>query len=320
MQLGTLLLDAICDLDYDSQCDFQEDEVLANKVMAAKAKLANRLDALCVNQANTVDMASIEEKITVEVQQTDASGNIPNVWGTFDGDYAQWNSFHDKWVASIHNDEKIKAVRKFQLLQAACIGTARGALGEWDLTEENYYKAWERLRSIYEDDYMTMQSFMQKLTELPQINNSSKSIRDTIDIVQKHMHGLSRYVELGSDNPYVVFAVITRMDANTFRAWEKHRPLLARAHAEHSEEGTDGEFRPGQYIPSWVDLERFLETEVSIRVHAEQCNFVEDALSSNESASYKQRKRFERANQNKNGEKPNYPPCPLCNGSHAIYN
>lgn len=165
-----------------------------------------------------------------------------------------------------------------------------------------------------------MQSFMRKLTELPQINDSSKTIRDTIDIVQKHMHGLSRYVELGSDNPYVVFAVISRMDANTFRAWEKHRPLLARAHPERSEEDTDGEFRPGQYIPSWTDLERFLETEVSIRVHAEQRNCVGDALTSNESASDKQGKRFERANQNKNGGKPNYPPCPLCNEAHAIWN
>lgn len=35
----------------------------------------------------------------------------------------------------------------------SCNGNAVGALGEWDLTEENYQKAWERLQSIYEDDY-----------------------------------------------------------------------------------------------------------------------------------------------------------------------
>lgn len=68
---------------------------------------------------------------------------------------------------------KCKTIVKFQNLQAACVGAVKGALGEWDLTDENYTKAWERLQSIYEDGYMQVKSFIRKLSELPQMSGSS---------------------------------------------------------------------------------------------------------------------------------------------------
>lgn len=107
---------------------------------------------------------------------------------------------------------------------------------------------------------------MKKLQDLPQMTgSSSKTIRDTIDIVQKHIHGLKRYVNLDDKHPYVVFEVIRRMDPDTYRAWEKYRPTLAKAHnqnALHNEE--NNAIRPGKYIPNWSELEQFLEGEVTI--------------------------------------------------------
>ncbi|XP_031637052.1 uncharacterized protein LOC116349652 [Contarinia nasturtii] len=221
----------------------------------------------------------------------------------------------------MHDNDKVKTIVKFQNLQAACVGPAKGALGEWDLTDENYSKAWERLQSIYEDDYMQVQSFMQKLAELPQINGStSKTIRDTIDIVQKHIHGLKRYVEMNDNHPYVVFAVISKMDTDTYRAWEKYRPSLTKACTANDGTETNNAIRPGKHIPTWSELEQFLEGEVTIRVHAERRSNIEKSQPSNALAPKKQLKRLGKNTKNEfNANSQRTTKCSSCDGSHTIY-
>lgn len=253
-------------MDAEAQNEFEEDETLSNNISTAKAKLLDLLDAFPKAEQPKA------EPIPIEVIQTDGKGNIPNLWGKFDGDYSKWRTFHDKWVATMHNEAKVKNIIKLQNLMAACVGSAKGTLGEWEISDDSYEKAWLRLCTIYEDDYMQVESFMQKLlVKLPAISgSSSKTIRDTTDIVQKHIHGIKRYkIDSNENHPYVVFAVIGKMDADTYRAWEKHRPSLAKANAEKNGEDAHNA-RPGKYIPTWKELELFLENEVTIRVHAER--------------------------------------------------
>lgn len=90
-------------------------------MLRVKGKLRDRVDELSklgVNQASTQAM---NEKFHIEVQHTDAAGNVPNTWGTSDGDYSKWQSFRDRWLAAMHENDKIKAVTKFQNLKTACI-------------------------------------------------------------------------------------------------------------------------------------------------------------------------------------------------------
>lgn len=321
-QLEKVHEDALIELDAENQDDFIENEQLSDKIITAKARLFDRLKAIGATNTIQDDNASLDKnKIKIEVMQTNASGNIPNIWGKFDGDYSKWKSFHDKWVASMHTNDKVKTIVKFQNLQAACISDAKGALGEWDLTDENYLKAWERLKSIYEDDYMQVQSFMQKLSALPRMNGStSKAIRDTIDAVQKHIHGLQRYIDIDLKHPYVVFSVIGKMDTETYRAWEKHRPSLAKADAERNGIDPDNA-RPGKYIPTWKELEAFLENEVTIRVHAERHSNYGMLRQNNQQISKKQQKRFNKQSLFDANNDTNYatPQCPICNGPHQIY-
>lgn len=239
-----------------------EYEEISDILIKLRGKLSDRIEALNM-QSNMHNTSIPSQPLRIEVQQTDAAGNIPNTWGTFNGDYAKWKSFRDRWVASMHDNSKVATIVKFQNLKAACVDAAEGALGEWDLTNENYPKAWERLQAIYEDDYMQVQEFMRKLDDLPHMqSSSSKSIRDIIDTVHKHIHGIKRYINVDDKHPYVVFAIIERMDTDTYRAWEKHRPLLAKKNANAN--------KVGKHIPTWTELEEFLESEVTIRVHSEK--------------------------------------------------
>lgn len=271
------------------------------------------------NQPNQAQTQEQTNPIKIEVQTTDASGNVRNTWGTFNGEYDNWQTFRDQWLGAMHNNDKIKTIVKFQNLRTACIGPAKGALGEWDLTDENYGKAWERLQAIYEDDYMQCNAFMQKLGKIPRMQDaSSKTIRDVINTVQKHIHGAARYVKLGNKHPYVVFTVIDRMDTETYRAWEKYRPTLAKAEAQAA--NADGSVRQGKHIPTWEQLEEFLEGEVTIRVHAEHRNKSDAKPSAKDT--FKQKRSKQQGNQNRNtrgDSTPEWLQCVLCNTIHTLF-
>lgn len=295
-----------------------DDQVINDVIIKLKAKLHDRLEALN-NQSNLHEKSNPTEPFRIEVQQTDATGNVPNTWGTFNGDYSKWKSFRDRWMASMHDNKKVKTIVKFQNLKAACVGAAEGALGEWDLTDENYPKAWERLQAIYEDDYMQVQEFMRKLSKLPQMRSaSSQSIRDVIDTVHKHIHGLKRYIDMNEKHPYVVFAVIERMDTDTYRAWEKYRPSLAKRNALEGEPNDNPNAnKTGKCIPTWAQLEEFLEGEVTIRVHSEKRS-ITNQIESN--VSNKRQKRFNKRNfKSNNADIPEYLVCVLCDNTHAIF-
>lgn len=240
-------------------------EKMEQEYYEIKAKLRDRLAEL---EPKADNQHQIGEMVRVEVTQNDALSNIPDTWGKFNGDYSKWQSFRDRFMAAIHDNERVKPIFKFQYLQAACVDEAKGALGEWDLTESNYEKAWNRLQAIYEDDYMQVQSFMRKLHSIPRMEKAtSKGIRDLIDTIHTCVHGLSRYITMDSGDSFVVFWVIDRMDRDTYRAWEKHRPTLSNATEAHE---SDGNRNVGKHIPTWRELEAFLEGEVTIHVHDEK--------------------------------------------------
>lgn len=232
-------MEMVCKNELNTDIE-QENEILDELVMRLKAKASDQIDKII--EANKPKETQAAQSHNIRVIQTDAAGNIPNTWGTFSGDYAKWHTFRDRWLP-IHRNDEIKAITKFQALKAACIGEAAGALGEWDLTEDNYHKAFSRLSSIFEDDYMQIQAYMQKLIRLPRMkSNSSRMIRKMIDTVQQHIAGASRYIDIDEKQPYAVFTVIDKMDSETFRAWEKHRPTLAKAIAiQNNAEEIDGD-------------------------------------------------------------------------------
>lgn len=168
---------------------------------------------------------------------------------------------------------------------------------------------------------MQVQSFMQKLHRLPQIcSSSSRTFREVIDTVHKYINGLKKYIKMDESHPHAVFAVIAKMDTDTYRAWEKHRPSLAKANAEQNGDPAIAA-RPGKYIPKWSELESFLESEVNVRMHAERREGLGKAAFQGAPTSRKQQKQeFKKQNDHKKGKAPDSVRCPICQGGHYIYN
>lgn len=135
-------------------------------------------------------------------------------------------------MATIHDNQQMRTITKFQCLKSACVGTTKNVISKYDWTEQNYSRAWKRLNAFYKDDYTQIQAFIRKLHKLPPMrSNISKVIRYVIDTVNRHIEGLSRHAKLDGKNVYAVFAVIDKIDTETYKAWEKYRPGLTKANA-----------------------------------------------------------------------------------------
>lgn len=236
------------------------------------------------------------------VMQADVS-NMRNTWGTFAGDYAKWHSFRDRFKQAVHDETKVPVILKFQWLMQAVKGEAANAMGEWKLEAANYYRAWNQLCDVYEDDYLAVQTFVRRLLSVPRMTTPTyKGMRKIIDTINECVQQLANFVDTTNWDPITVFLAIDLMDQSTFEAWESNRERAKHENVEAPMDVDENQVAGGQtsnaeansaanvsaanisaasaktaetkrtniFIPSWIELRAFLEKRARILVHAEQ--------------------------------------------------
>lgn len=267
--------------------------------------------------------------VHVEFATIDALGNIPNTWGTFTGDYSQWHSFRDRFKAAVHENVRLQPIFKFQYLRAAVTGAAARAMGDWQMVEANYQRAWERLCSVYEDDYLAVQTLCRRLRSIPKLERPSHNgLRKIIDTVHECLHQLSTFVAVDGWDPYIVFDVLDRLDPATHDAWESQRPR----NGEHRGEDVDMEVAGRRFaqIPTWKELEAFLERRARISIYADnrdESRSRDNSMNRTNKqkrpvtnvAQQQQKPTTSQAASNKQRMPTGYPPCVVCKADHPLY-
>lgn len=115
--------------------------------IATKVAFRRRLELLRQQQVPEPVVQAEQQAIAVNVQMPFQQHDIKNTWGDFDGTLTKWQGFHDRFVAAIHDNAQVTPAYKFSYLKKSLTGRAARTLGEWQLTDENYQEAWERLNN-----------------------------------------------------------------------------------------------------------------------------------------------------------------------------
>lgn len=227
-------------------------------------------------------------QVHVELQTADALGNLPNTWGKFSGDYAEWHSFRDRFKAAVHDNSRLQTAFKFQYLKASVTGAAERAMGNWNMIDVNYPAAWKRLCDVFEDDYLAIQTLIRKLLNIPPMTRPSyNALRRIIDTIHEAKTQLANFIDVSSWDPLLVFMAIDRLDQATLDAWETYRPTL-NDHTEQMEVEGDGQGanQQGQAgrlneIPSWSKLQVFLEQRARVLIHSNRREMAESTSNRN---------------------------------------
>lgn len=92
---------------------------------------------------------------------------VEKTWSDFDGNPTQWQGFHDLYKSAVHDNPALTVAEKFAQLKVSLKGKAAAALGDYQLTDQNYQEAWNRLKDLYQCDYTTSKELLWKFNNLP---------------------------------------------------------------------------------------------------------------------------------------------------------
>lgn len=181
LRLNAIQEELIGHVDVDSveECQAQFDDgedlyFIASGALRGKIKELAPLQSTYPNEDEGAVGGAPERLITVSVNLPDWH-EVKNTWGMFDGSLLKWQSFHDCFIARVHNDDKIPNAYKFTLLRDSLTGHAAQTLGEWHLTEDSYAEAWDRLLQVYNKQYPIIREHLRQFERLPQIMGPASS-------------------------------------------------------------------------------------------------------------------------------------------------
>lgn len=199
-----------------------EQRALLTRTMEAYSVAMTALDQQIENLTPAQDVPQ-QAVAPIQVEVSEAS-TIHTTCGTFDGDIYYWRSFRDKFVASVHENERIKPVMKLQHLLKALSGKAAEVVGTRQATEAEYNGAWQRLQEVYDDEYLIVRTVLKRLTELPKLSKASNDgLRKLIDTTHETKRQLATLgVPVEHWDVMFGFLLVEKLDEKTAEAWEMH--------------------------------------------------------------------------------------------------
>jgi hypothetical protein len=144
--------------------------------------------------------------------------NVPE----FSGNYQEWTTFHDIFVALIHSNKSLMEVQKFFYLKSALTGDAQNVIKSLETTAQNYEVAWSTLVERYNNKRYLVQNHTNAIFNLEPIQKeSSVKLRQLADAINGHMKALDA---LGQNTKkwgsLLVHLISTKLDVKTIREWE----------------------------------------------------------------------------------------------------
>ncbi|XP_058449333.1 uncharacterized protein LOC131429292 [Malaya genurostris] len=140
----------------------------------------------------------------------------------FDGDYNQWLTFHDTFVALIDANTVVPAIQKFHYLRAAVKGEAAQLIESIAISSANYTIAWQTLVSRYANDYLLKKRHLQALLDCPRMKKESASaLHSVVDEFERHTKTLRQLGEpIDAWSTMLEHLLCLRLDDGTLKAWE----------------------------------------------------------------------------------------------------
>ena len=110
----------------------------------------------------------------------------------FNDDIIEWKGFWDQFKSTIHGNNNISAIEKFNYLPTLLKDSALSAISGITLSAKNYGQALEILQARYGNDQVLISAYMQKFVQIPKIQNSNdiKRLRFLCDSVETSVRNL----------------------------------------------------------------------------------------------------------------------------------
>ncbi|XP_073831766.1 uncharacterized protein [Musca autumnalis] len=184
---------------------------LEETFIVAKAKILKLINK---NRGSvTVDNSLMNVSMACGSNSRLPSLKLPN----FDGKYSEYQRFITAFNNIVHDNPTISLIEKFNYLLNCLSGQALAVVQPFQVCEENYEKALQRLQERYDNKVLIFLEHIESLFNVPQMQKSdSVSLRHLIDTVSAVRGSL---LSLGSEadvmNAILVHMVLSKVDNET---------------------------------------------------------------------------------------------------------
>ena len=113
--------------------------------------------------------------------------NLPK----FDGDPKQWTPFWDLYAANVHNNERLTPIQKLSYLRTLITGSAEGTISGIRNTADNYEKAINKLKEVYDKPVHVRSLHINQLLNLKKIPENES---DNIPKLRVHYNSISAII------------------------------------------------------------------------------------------------------------------------------
>uniref|UniRef100_A0A183BU69 DUF1758 domain-containing protein n=1 Tax=Globodera pallida TaxID=36090 RepID=A0A183BU69_GLOPA len=120
------------------------------------------------------------------------TNNLPE----FDGNAVLWPTFWDSFSSSIHKNDDISDIDRFNYLHGCLKGEAKRLIQGYFITSANYPLAINKLRDRYGDEKLIKSELRKELQKLPPARKFTNSVRETLDNLERILLQLD---QLGED-------------------------------------------------------------------------------------------------------------------------
>lgn len=139
---------------------------------------------------------------------------------SFSGELVDWCDFFERFNISVHSNRRLTDAEKLRQLLRAVSGNAARLLGHWELCDNNYMRAIEKLKSVYGNKYLIARSHLRVMEMRPQIDSSFESLEKLIEEIDKLETTFFKLdMPPGHWEPTIITIVEKRLDQITHEIW-----------------------------------------------------------------------------------------------------
>ena len=179
--------------------------------------LENRFVDITVQVEQFISKVPDVKPSTQSMQRTDYSVKLPSIdLPEFDGNYLNWRSFEDSFVAFVDKNDALSEVQKLCYLRSKLKNEAWDIIKSLETTSENYALAFDLIKDRFNHHRRIVYSHINTLLNIKFVN--SKTFINTVD---QHVRSLqSLKIPIIDFNALLIPLLISKLDSGLVREWE----------------------------------------------------------------------------------------------------
>lgn len=141
----------------------------------------------------------------------------------FSGNYMEWQSFHDLFVALIHRNDSLENVQKLHYLKTNLSGEAEALLRQFAVTGDNYEEAWSIVNKRYSNKRFIANCIFKKLFSQKTImQESAHALKQLLDTSVECLNSLKNLgLPVEHWDAIVIYIIVSKLDTDSHKQWEE---------------------------------------------------------------------------------------------------